>query len=151
LITPVSKQDCIFCQIIAHEKPASIVYEDEESLVFMDLYPLTPGHMLVIPKRHVSSLLDLPADEAAQIFLVGQKMDAALRVSGLRCEGVNLVLSDGKAAGQEVWHVHLHVFPRFMGDGVHWSLDPALRTTPDRAQLNTEAQKIRTAIAQLTD
>lgn len=143
----MDRENCIFCQIIARQNPASIIYEDEMSLVFLDLFPVTPGHMLVIPKNHNILFIDLPTEEAAHLLIVGQKMDTALRHSGLECEGVSLVLSDGKAAGQEVKHVHLHVFPRFQGDGVYSCLDPAARTHPDRSFLDYVAQTIRLSLA----
>jgi histidine triad (HIT) family protein len=138
---------CVFCRIIAGEVPASKVYEDEQSFAFLDIQPITPGHILVIPKIHTKSLLELPKAEAAHLMVVGQKMDQALRESGLNCEGVNLFLADGRAAGQEVDHVHLHVFPRFEGDGFGFRFGSGYRKQPGREELDRNAEKIRHALS----
>lgn len=82
----------------------------------MDLSPVTPGHVLVVPKSHAEGLVDLPDDLGVRVWEVGHRVGRALRLSGLRCEGVTLFLADGEAAFQEIFHVHLHVFPRFKGD-----------------------------------
>lgn len=137
---------CIFCRIIQGELPASVVYEDEVVLSFLDIHPITPGHVLVIPKFHTESLVDLPVSDAEHLMHVGQKVDAALRVTDLRCEGVNLFLADGKAAGQEIEHVHLHVFPRFMGDGYRLRFIPNLGDKVPRHVLEEQAAKIRAAM-----
>ena len=146
----MNSESCLFCQILSGKKPASVVYEDDLVMAFLDIYPVKRGHILVIPKMHAVLLLDLPSDLAAHLLSVGQKMDAGLRASGLECEAVSLVLSDGKAAGQEVEHVHLHVFPRFFGDGVYSCLDPRARTNPGREGLNSDAQKIRGGLEKVT-
>ncbi len=109
--------NCIFCKIIAGEASASIVYQDEICIAFMDIHPVNAGHVLVIPREHAANLAELDAHTGGHLFEVGQRVAAALRQSRLPCEGVNFFLADGEAAGQEVFHVHLHVFPRFVGDG----------------------------------
>ena len=108
--------NCVFCRIAAGELPAEIVYQDERVIAFLDINPLNPGHTLVIPKAHVERLSDLPAE------LTGPLLAAAVRVAkaaqeALGAAGVNLVLNDGRAAGQAIPHLHLHVVPRFSGDG----------------------------------
>ena len=138
---PVAAADCIFCQIVAGEAEASIVHDDGDILAFMDIRPVTPGHLLVIPKRHAPFLADLDEATAARMFVVAQRLAAALRASGLRCEGVNLFLADGEAAFQEVFHVHLHVFPRFAGDTFRISADWSV--TPSRPELDAQAERIR--------
>ena len=137
---------CIFCRISSGELPASVVYEDERTIAFLDIQPITPGHVLVVPKVHAESLVDLSPEDAAQVMRVGQLMDRALRASELRCEGVNLFVADGKAAGQEVGHVHLHVFPRFEEDGFKLPLESSDRATPGREQLNETAGKLKQAV-----
>lgn len=107
---------CIFCAIAMGEADASVVHEDDSVIAFMDLRPVTPGHLLVIPKVHAVGLEDLQEDVGVQVWRVAHRLGRALRRSGLRCEGVNVFLADGAAAFQEVFHVHLHVFPRFTGD-----------------------------------
>ena len=101
--------ECIFCDIISGRARSSRVYEDDRVLAFLDIQPVTPGHTLVIPKSHVTYLRDLDAASAATIFGVAHRLAVSLRQSGLRCDGINLFLADGAAAGQEVFHTHIHV------------------------------------------
>ncbi len=140
---------CIFCRIASGELPASVVYEDESTIAFLDIQPINPGHVLVVPKAHAESLVELSPEDAAQVMRVGQLMDKALRSSGLHCEGVNLFIADGKAAGQEVGHVHLHVFPRFKEDGFKIQLESSERATPGREQLHDTATKLKQAVDSL--
>jgi histidine triad (HIT) family protein len=137
---------CIFCRITTGELPASIVYDDEHAMAFLDIQPVNPGHVLVIPKTHASSLADLDPEDAMHMLRVAQIIDRALRKSELRCEGVNLFLADGRAAGQDVEHVHLHVFPRFEGDGFEFSIGQLSRKPPSREQLNETALKLKKAV-----
>ena len=120
--------ECLFCELIAGRGAASIVYEDEVAIAFLDIAPVTPGHTLVVPKRHAAGLKDLDEETGMHLFRVAQRVAGALRHSGLRCEGINLFLADGAAAFQEVFHIHLHVLPRFQGDGfkidADWSIQP---------------------------
>jgi len=90
--------DCVFCRIVAGTADASVVYEDDRLLAFCDLNPVNPGHLLIIPKAHGMGLVDLAESDASRMFTVAQRLAAAVRSSGLRCEGVNLFLADGKAA-----------------------------------------------------
>jgi diadenosine tetraphosphate (Ap4A) HIT family hydrolase len=143
---PVSVPDCIFCKIVKREAPASIVYEDEATLAFMDIRPMLPGHTLVIPKSHAAYLEDLPKDSSGPILESARKVAAALPRSGLRCEAVNLWLANGKEAGQEVFHVHFHVLPRFRGDGFGIRTGPGYGRMPERVELDSAAEKIRRAI-----
>ena len=136
--------DCAFCDILAGEAEASIVHEDERTVVFLDIRPVTPGHLLVIPRRHAPQLADLDTEDGAQLFRVGQRAAAALRASSLRCEGVNFFLADGEVAGQEVFHVHLHVFPRFADDGFGLRFPPDYRVR-ERAELERAAAAVREA------
>ena len=133
---------CVFCRLIARELEASVVHEDRRTVALMDIQPVTTGHVLVMPRGHSSSLADLDPADGAQMFRVAQLAAAALRHSGLRCEGVNLLLADGAAAGQDVFHVHLHVFPRFEGDGFGLRYPPAYAVRP-RAELDAAASALR--------
>jgi histidine triad (HIT) family protein len=137
---------CIYCRISAGELPASIVYEDYKTLAFLDIQPVTPGHVLIIPRHHSANLVDLPSEDACHMMRVGQMLDMALRRSDLRCEAVAMFLADGRAAGQDVNHVHLHVFPRYLGDGFEFSFDLMSRKQPGYEQLNADAEKIRQAL-----
>ena len=138
---------CIFCTIARREASASIVCEDERTLAFLDIRPINPGHTLVIPKAHAAMLADLSPEDGGGIFRTGMRVAAALRGSGVRCEGVNFHLADGEAAGQEVFHVHLHVFPRFRGDGVGLRMGPGYGSMPSRAELDATGAAIRTHLA----
>ena len=136
--------DCVFCGIVAGELEASVVHEDERTLAFMDIQPLTSGHLLVVPRRHASFLAELDPRDGAELFRVAQRAAAALRRSALRCEGVNFFLADGAAAGQEVFHVHLHVFARFPGDGFGLRHPPDYAVRP-REELDAAASALQQA------
>ncbi len=107
---------CVFCAIVAGQLPASVVHEDARHLVFMDIYPWRPGHVLVIPKRHATRVVELDEGERAELFTLGARVADATRASGLRCDDLHLVINDGPASNQSVPHVHLHVLPRTRGD-----------------------------------
>jgi histidine triad (HIT) family protein len=134
---------CIFCKIVAGDAPASFVYRDELVSAFMDLQPVTPGHLLVVPNAHGAYMSDIDEDTAAQIMRVGKRMNAAVRASGLHCDGVNFFVADGEAAMQEVFHVHLHVIPRFKGDQFGLRLPPGYPHRAARSELDANADRIR--------
>ncbi len=133
---------CIFCDILAGKAPASFVFQDELCAAFMDIHPVNPGHVLVVPHRHAELLTMLDLDSAGRMMQVALIVDAALRRSDIPCEGVNLFLADGRIAGQEVPHVHLHVIPRYHGDGHHLRFSPAYFTTVTEAKLEKVAKMI---------
>jgi len=139
-------KDCIFCILLAGELEASFVYRDDLCSAFLDIQPVNPGHLLVVPNRHAAYLSDLKEKEGAQIFHVAQHLAAALRESGVKCEGVNFFLADGEAAMQEVFHVHLHVFPRYPGDGFGLKFAPTYFQKPERKELDEVAGKIKNAL-----
>lgn len=122
--------NCVFCLIVAGKTPAAKVFEDEQVLAIMDIRPINEGHVLVMPKQHYPSLTDLPGDVWAHQASVAKDIGGAIRHSGVRCEGINLFLSDGKAAFQEVPHIHLHVIPRFQGDGFKLKMERG-KPSPD--------------------
>lgn len=142
-VSPEIAEGCIFCKIARGRAPASIVYEDESTLAFMDIQPMNPGHVLVVPKAHGAYLEDLPAGRSGPILETARKVAGALRGSGLRCEAVSLYLANGKEAGQEVFHVHMHVIPRFRGDGFGIRVGPTYGRVADREELDAIATKIR--------
>lgn len=135
--------ECIFCRIVRRQAPASVVYEDADTMAFMDIRPLTPGHALVIPKVHAAHLADLPPEAGMKAFETSRKVAEALRASGLRCEGVNLHLADGEVAGQEIFHVHIHVIPRFEGDGFGLRVPPDYGGSASREELDRAAERVR--------
>ena len=107
---------CIFCQIASKREQASVVYEDDGFIAFMDAYPLTNGHCLVIPKNHLIRLDSLNSKDRAKLFNIGHKIIEAQKSVGLGVNGTNLLINDGKAANQTVPHLHLHLIPRENGD-----------------------------------
>lgn len=131
---------CTFCQIAEGALDGSIVYQDELVVAFLDVMPINPGHTLVIPRRHMAFLSEVDAAEGARMFLVAQKVGRALRESKLRSDGVNLILNDGAEAGQRVFHTHLHVIPRVLGDSLHRDLSVEM---PTRDDLEAAANELR--------
>lgn len=119
-----------------------MVYEDERLVGFMDLHPVNPGHVLLVPKKHAAHMADLDEEIGTQAFRVAMRMQQAIRASGVRCEGINLFVADGEAAFQEVFHFHLHVIPRFEGDAFKIHAD--WKEAP-RGELDQVANDIRTA------
>lgn len=141
--------DCIFCRIVSGTAPASIVYEDDLVSAIMDISPVNAGHLLILPKMHIPSLSDLDDTTGAHVFMTATRLAQALRHCGVRCEGINLLLADGEAAGQEISHVHMHVLPRFSGDGFHISTGSPIQ--PPREMLDEVATLIRHAVESLRD
>jgi histidine triad (HIT) family protein len=134
---------CIFCDILSGKSPANFVYSDNLCAAFMDIRPVNPGHVLVVPRQHSVLLTDLDEASTRQLFWVAQQVDIALRKTELECEAVNLFLADGRAAGQEVLHVHLHVMPRFHGDGHHLRFSPTYFKRTPLSELEQNADLIR--------
>ncbi len=122
------------------------MFRDDLVTVFMDIHPINPGHLLVVPKVHASGLDDVPEDVCARMFIVGRQMNRALRQSGLRCEGVNLYLADGAVAGQDVFHSHLHVIPRFQGNSGRLRLQADFSSSASRDELDVQAEAIRNSL-----
>ena len=136
----------VFAEIIAGRSPASFVYRDALVVAFMDIQPINEGHVLVVPVQPVKFLSELDEAVAARLFVVGQRVAAALRASGSPATGIFMFLADGATAGQEVPHVHLHVVPRFAGDGLGFTLPERYHTLPEREALDEAALKIRSAL-----
>jgi histidine triad (HIT) family protein len=136
--------DCVFCRIVARELPASVVAEDDWTLSFMDLRQSNPGHILVIPKAHIPTVDLLPPDLAGPTLRAVARATGALR-HGLAPDGINIWQSNGVAAGQEVFHVHFHIFPRHAGDG-HMRVYPAFPPETPRAELDRLAARLRAAL-----
>lgn len=138
--------ETIFDRILRGDAPATFVYRDDRVSAFMDIQPVNPGHVLVVPNEPAAYLADLDEETGAQLFRVAQRIAKALRSSSLRCEGVNLFLADGAAAMQEVFHVHLHVFPRYEGDGFGLRFSERYFQKPERSELEAAGSKIRKAL-----
>jgi histidine triad (HIT) family protein len=108
--------NCLFCKIVAGEIPAYKVYEDETCLAFLDILPANRGHTLVIPKEHAAGLAEITPDSLAATVICAQGVARLLRMQ-LRPDGINMIQNDGAAAGQEIFHYHLHLLPRWEADG----------------------------------
>ena len=137
---------CVFCAIVAGQAPAIRIYEDDDYLAILDIRPFTRGHTLVIPKRHTVDLTDTPAETVAGMVDIGQRIARAARKSGLYADGTNIAINDGRAAFQSVFHIHLHVVPRRIGDKVSFAKGMLLRRDPDREQ---SGQLLRAALAEV--
>jgi len=139
---------CPFCDIVARRSEASRVYEDALCVAFMDVHPVSPGDMLVVPKVHAASLEDVSESLAGHLFAVAHRLARGLRRSPLPTEGINIVLADGKAAAQTVFHLHVHVFPRNAGDGFRLDVSWQERGRPE---LDADATAMRVAVRELAD
>lgn len=107
--------DCIFCKIISREIPAEIVFEDENSLAFLDIFPRAPGHTVVIPKEHCANIIESSSAQTSTLFLTVKRITGILQ-STFSPDGFTIGINHGEAAGQTVPHLHVHVMPRFAGD-----------------------------------
>ena len=125
--------NCIFCKIAAGELPSTKLYEDADTLAFMDIGPVVKGHALVIPKNHYDPILGTP-DAVLQKLIVIVKKVAQAQVDGLQADGVNVSQANGKVAGQVVPHIHFHVIPRFANDRHSWNWIPRQYDHPDEMQ-----------------
>ncbi len=132
--------ECIFCRIVAGEIPATRIYEDDDVLVFMDIGPIIEGHALVISKQHYESVVQVPDSLLAKLHVVAKRI-AESQLNGLGADGVNIMQNNGKASGQEVPHIHVHVIPRFDGDGHKWNW--AAKKYDDLGTMNKLAEKMR--------
>lgn len=114
------KPECIFCQIVSGERQSMMVARSEFSVAFMDIQPVNPGHVLIVPRRHVASFTELTPEEVTDMMIRAQEIARSLRRVGPGHDGITLSLADGLSAGQDVPHAHLHVIPRQQADGFGW-------------------------------
>lgn len=133
--------DCIFCKIVARELPATYVFENDQVVAFMDLKPVTKGHLLVVPKIHSTDITETSSEAAAALINQAQILGTAA-MNGLNAQGFNIGINTKPAAGQVIFHTHVHVIPRYSHDGLKmWpnmdQLEEDLETTANsiRAQL----------------
>jgi histidine triad (HIT) family protein len=140
---------CTFCAILAGELPSTIVHQDQVCIAIMDIQPVNPGHLLLITREHFTGFKDLPPEICSQFFTRAQKLADAIRQSGIQCEGINVLLADGTAAGQQVPHFHLHIIPRFQEDSFGFQFSPRYAELPTRDELENNAYYIRQALENL--
>jgi histidine triad (HIT) family protein len=135
-------EDCIFCKIISKKAAAVIVFEDSNSIAFLDIHPLNPGHTLVVPKKHYPSMVEMPSEEVGRVFVsVAKVMKGVMKAS--KADGINIGQSNGRAASQEVFHMHVHVIPRYIHELPGGF--PERKTASD-ADLEQIGKKIKSAI-----
>ena len=139
----MSQEKTVFERIAAGEIPARIVYQDDVAIAFLDRSPNHPGHTLVVPRAPHANIFELPDDVAAHIFVVAKKVAAAVKTA-VGAEGINIVMNNGEAAGQDVFHSHIHVIPRHPNDGGYRGLHNAYAND---AEADAVAEKIRVALA----
>jgi len=135
---------CVFCAILQGDLPANYVYEDDVVVSIMDINPVTPGHLLVLPREHRPDLVDLNDEIAARMMNVARQMAAGLRASDESVKDINLFLADGPDAGQEVPHAHIHVVPRYENDG--FGLKVNRKVPPTREELEATAIRVASAL-----
>ncbi len=109
--------NCIFCRIIGNEISSVSLYEDDDFKVIMDISPAVKGHAVLIPKKHISNIFEMDEETASKIFVVVSKVAKAMKEE-LKCDGLNILQNNGEAAGQTVFHFHIHLIPRFYNDSV---------------------------------
>lgn len=131
-------EECLFCKIIAGEIPSKAVYEDEDFKAILDVNPAARGHVIIIPKKHASNIYELEDEDAAKVFPIAKKIASALQKT-YGCDGVNVLQNNGEAAGQTVFHLHVHVVPRYYGDDVQIMWEPG--DTPDLDEVANEIKK----------
>lgn len=110
----MSNETCIFCKIARKEVPASLVYEDEKTLAFLDIKPLSEGHTLVIPKAHYETVFDIPQELITYLHGITKQVALAVK-KATKADGISIIQQNGEAAGQEIFHLHVHVIPRYEG------------------------------------
>lgn len=138
--------NCVFCAIAHGKGDASLLHEDDLVIAFMDIRPVYDGHLLVVPREHSVLMNEVEPQTLTRVWDVATRLNRALRESGLPCDGVNVFVADGEAAGQEVPHVHVHLIPRTTGDRFGFKFPPGYGRAPAREHLDEQAAMIRAAL-----
>lgn len=128
------KDDCIFCKLANGVFETNKIYEDDDFTAILDAGPATRGHALIIPKEHYANIYELPEDIAGRAFILAGKL-AAQMTDKLLCDGFNIVQNNGEAAGQTVFHFHMHLIPRYKGDGAMIQWKPGKPTDEEQKEL----------------
>lgn len=122
--TSTTNTDCLFCRIVAGTIPSTKLYEDEQVICFLDIRPNNPGHTLIVPKQHSRNIFDMAEEDVRAVFAVAKKLAGAVQ-RGVEADGINITMNNEPAAGQIIYHSHVHVIPRFENDGFkHWPGKP---------------------------
>ena len=133
--------NCIFCKILAGEIPSATVYEDDDFKAILDVNPAARGHVIILSKNHAANIFELPDEDASKVMVVAKKIATAVQKT-YSCDGVNILQNNGKAAGQTVFHLHVHVIPRYEGDmdSIRIGWNPG-ETPEDLADIAEEIKK----------
>ena len=136
-------EDCIFCKIIRKQAHANVVYEDDQVIAFLSNRPVNEGHTLVVPKKHYRDIYDIPEDEAAYLFKVTKRIAAAVK-EAMVPPGIRIVQNNGAAAGQVIFHLHVHIIPLKPRDDIHNSgVYRNITYLGNTKELERDAQKIK--------
>ena len=127
-------EDCIFCKIIGGEIPSNTIYEDDEFKVILDASPASKGHALILPKEHYADIYEIDEKTAGHAMQLAKKL-AKHMTDVLKCDGFNIVQNNHEIAGQTVFHFHMHLIPRYEGDGVGLTWKPGTLTDEDREEI----------------
>lgn len=127
-------ENCIFCKIAKGEIPAATLHEDDDFRVILDLGPASKGHALILPKAHAANIYELPDELAGKAMILAKRM-AGRMTEALECDGFNLVQNNGEIAGQTVFHFHVHLIPRYQGDGVKLGWTPGTLTDETKDEI----------------
>ena len=134
----MSDPDCLFCKIVAGDIPSTRVFEDERTVAFMDINPGTRGHLLVIPRAHAADVHEISDEDLAAVARTARDL-AARAMDRLDADGVNIIQNNGRAAFQTIFHYHVHVIPRYSGDGIRLPWTP---TPGDPDEIAATAQEL---------
>lgn len=134
----MADDNCVFCKIIAGEIPSTTVYEDDDFKAILDVNPAARGHVIILPKKHAANIFELEDEDAAKVFPIAKKIASAVKKT-YDCDGVNILQNNGEAAGQTVFHLHVHVVPRYYDDEVNIMWKPG--ETPDLDAVADEIKK----------
>lgn len=137
----MSQHTCIFCSIASGESPSATIYENSEFKVMLDLYPSGKGHTLILPKEHIENIYEMDGETAGKLFAFATVVARALK-KVLNCDGMNIIQNNGSVAGQTVYHFHMHLIPRFEGDGLKFNWPTQQFTMEEMTELAQEIGRV---------
>jgi len=132
--------NCIFCKLALGQIPTATLYEDDDFRVILDLGPASKGHALILPKTHAKNIYELPDELAAKVFVLAKKLAVAM-TNALQCDGFNILQNNGEAAGQTVFHFHLHLIPRYREDNVKLTWEPGQLTVEMKEEILSKVKQ----------
>lgn len=138
-------ENCVFCKIIAGNIPSTTVYEDDDFKAIMDISPAAKGHIIILPKKHVANIYEMDDDLASKVLIVARKIAKAIK-DEFQYAGLNIVQNNGEAAGQTVFHYHMHLIPRNQGDKVKITWEPGSYQDGEAAQISNALKKRITSL-----